>query len=267
MTLSDEYLTKIIDQDHDEIKKIMNELIKENDAPSKKTDFARWKLEFHRKLIHFKTLVQLHFELEEEIGFKNDMFMGSKDHLLSVGQFKADHSNIKYAIDELIQLQNHVQENDDLRLDLIRSKTEKVVNQIKEHEQSESDLINATIKDFKMTGRFDQEPTFTSDQIAQWEAKLSVQFPESYKRVVTSGSYDKATFHFVEPYLDPDQGSFLVFAIWNDVKFAFDIQSQTNTKQPVYILMGSKKPDNRYDDFITWFHLVFELANRPTYGG
>lgn len=267
MPYSDKYISNLIDEDHNLIKSQMIILEKEIISDLVNKNFLEWKHNLRRKLITFKTTIETHFELEEEIGFKHHMFVSNAEDMKTIRQFNLEHKQILGSIIEIIQLQREMKENDDLRLKVLQTKLEALTGLIRQHEKNETQMIANTIKDFKKTGRFDQQPTHSPEEIEKWEKELNISFPETYKKVVTSGSYDKATFHFIKPEFHPKHKQFLVFASWNDVSFAFDTGAVNPANPPIYILMDGMNPENRYDDFTTWFHLIFELASQPVSAG
>lgn len=267
MLLSDDHISSLIDEDHNAINLQMASLGKHIKSSPLKNDFGKWKLELRRSLVSFLTLLNLHFELEEDIGFKNTLFLGNADHLKSIKAFKIEHSQIRSELEKVIELQLDLKANDELHRMVMLNKFENIVHIIQDHEKSETLLINETIKDFKKSGRFDQSPTHSIDDLKKWEKELGLVFPAPYKKAVSSGSYDKATFHFIKPELHKTYSQFLIFATWNDVQFGFDTQYLETPHTPISVLVEGFKPENKYSDFTDWFHLVLELANQPVSSG
>ena len=62
----------------------------------------------------------------------------------------------------------------------------------------------------------------------------------------------------------------MIFARWNDDRFAFDERDIHATgpdaashNPPVYVLLGAEPPYKKYTDFADWFVQVAALADRP----
>lgn len=267
MPLDDQTISEKIEQDHHKIYATIDQIKTALHSNAYKDNFAVWKLELRRLLLTFHTMLLLHFELESESGFNHTSFLSDADKLKTIHALKAEHGEFLNIISEIAILQKEMQARDDLRQQLLINRFGQLVKSIEEHERKESQLISNTIKEFKETGRYNQEPTHTADEVALWERDLKYSFPDSWKRAVIAGSYDKLTFHFVPPYRDKENSRYVVFAEWNDVMFGFDSEVDANEESPVYILLDGMNPEKKYDDFNTWFQLVFEMANQPVSAG
>lgn len=125
-------------------------------------------------------------------------------------------------------------------------------------------IIGGVIEGFRRVGLYYNTPTFPADQIAAWEKEFGVQFPTSYRETIDYGSYDKNTFHFIEPFRDKKNPAFIIFASWNNDQFAFDTNDRNSEGEyPVYILLDGLEPEKRYRDFPEWFQMVFNMTDRP----
>ncbi|MCB1175702.1 MAG: hypothetical protein KDK39_19160, partial [Leptospiraceae bacterium] len=219
--------------------------------------------------LDFQNLLKQHFELEEEVGFKHSMFIGNQEKLKSVQEFKTEHHQMLAQISDIVDTQRNISAHDELRRNLLKQKVDQLVRQIANHEHNEARIISETIQEFKNAGRFTTEPTFTETQIEGFEKDLNFIFPDTWKTVVTNGSYDQSTFYFEEPHAHAAHPDYVIFATWNDIGFGFckaDPKRQPHF-YPVYVLSDDMQPERKYDDFNTWFQLVFEIANQPINAG
>lgn len=122
--------------------------------------------------------------------------------------------------------------------------------------------IDDIIEKFKATGRYSKEITFSPEDMDAWEKEIGVKFPPDYRKAQSSGSYYKANFRFMKPEKMSTDPGMVLFAYWNDARFAFKTDEGKNGDFPVYILVG-EFVEKRFENFREWFAMVFDNASQP----
>lgn len=261
--LDEKYVRDQIEADHlfllDEMQQISLEMTK---SPTGK-DFPIWQFELIWRLRDLKNRLLRHFELEEQNSFKGDILLRSPDNLKKIQELKYEHGEITIELAHIVSEIKKAEDNERSRIDVASQRLEDLFTLIRVHEAIESELIGNTIKEFKLSGRFQKEPTFDEQEIAAWEKKLGIPLPDSYKTVLCSGSYDTATFNFTEPRRCNHNPDMIIFASWNDINFAFDTSQNHHGEYPICVECNTMGTERRYDDFPSWFNLVFQMANQP----
>jgi hypothetical protein len=125
-----------------------------------------------------------------------------------------------------------------------------------------SQQVAQTIENFKTKGLFSTLPTFSAEEVGAWDKKFG-PLPEDYKETLLAGSYDKGTFHFVEPYEYKGNSDWLVFAVWNEDEFAFD----RSADWPVVVVTETLEPDVTDEHFGEWFARVYAMVSKPIVSG
>ncbi len=120
--------------------------------------------------------------------------------------------------------------------------------------------IEEIIAKFQKAGRFSDQPTFNEKTLEEWEKEFGVKLPPDYRAAQLAGSYYKANFRFMKP--ERAEQNMIVFAYWNDARFAFHIVEGERGDYPVYILLGDFR-EKKYQNFCEWFSMVYETATSP----
>ena len=123
--------------------------------------------------------------------------------------------------------------------------------------------VQEIIQAFRGAGAFFDEPTASAARLDEQEGRLQFQFPAAYREAVESGSYDKATFHFMEPERYDRDERYLVFALWNDIRFAFATHEKNGDEYRIYPIGDRIEDQTTYPDFTAWFEMVLKMATRP----
>lgn len=122
--------------------------------------------------------------------------------------------------------------------------------------------VQDIMENFRRLNRFSDQPTWKPETVDQWANQLRVRLPESYRRVVTTGSYDKGNFGFVPLELTGSHNNLLIFGAWNDDRFAFDLSRQRGDGEaPILVLLPDLDPEERFADFPGWFENVLKTSS------
>ena len=115
------------------------------------------------------------------------------------------------------------------------------------------------IEKMKQTGRFNPGAAFESSDLDKWESEHNMKLPDSFRTILTAGSYDIANFYFHPLKESVDFPGFVLFARWNDDEFALKID---NSDEAVYVLLKGEQPYRKSDTFQEWFRTMADLTAR-----
>lgn len=114
----------------------------------------------------------------------------------------------------------------------------------------------------KKAGRFRPEPAYKSEDLDQWEKDHSMKLPQSFRTVLTAGSYEIANFYFHPLKQVSEFPDYVQFARWNDEEFAFYTGDSESDDRAVFVLQSGSSPFKRYSSFSEWFQSVTELTSQ-----
>lgn len=114
----------------------------------------------------------------------------------------------------------------------------------------------------KRSGRYHEKPAYTASEIDQWQSTHSMKIPDSFRGILSSGSYDVANFYFHPLKEVTEFPGYVLFATWNDDEFAFKLDDPNEDDRPVYVLLSGSAPLRKYDSFIDWFAHICDLTHQ-----
>lgn len=123
--------------------------------------------------------------------------------------------------------------------------------------------VQDIIDGFRRAGSFFEEPTADGSRLDEQEARLGFRFPATYRQAVEAGSFDKANFHFLEPERYGADDRFVIFAVWNEIRFGFATHDATGDEFRIHPIGDVIEDGTTYPDFPAWFEMVFKMATRP----
>lgn len=118
--------------------------------------------------------------------------------------------------------------------------------------------IKQIIDEIKKTGKYDEKPVFTKEDINQFETSLKFAFPEDYKTVVTSLEPEIANFYFIKPYRHARKQNYIIFAEWTEDQFAFNENDYS-----IVTILDNDDTGKRWKHFSEWMKYVWEMSNSP----
>ncbi|MCB1164518.1 MAG: SMI1/KNR4 family protein [Leptospiraceae bacterium] len=120
------------------------------------------------------------------------------------------------------------------------------------------------IEEMKHTGRFIDRPSYSDADLDKWEKDHGCRFPESFRGILTQGSYEIANFYFHPLKESAEFPDFAIFAQWNDDSFAFKRGPEQD--KAVFVLLSGEKPLQKFENFEQFFRNVAALtaqSNNP----
>ncbi len=118
--------------------------------------------------------------------------------------------------------------------------------------------IQNIINNIKESGKYGERETFTKQEIQNWEKEIQFQFPEEYKILVTTIEPEISNFYFIKPYRHPEFPHYIIFAEWNNDKFAFNEKDSS-----IITLLDNDDSGKKWKDFFEWIKYVWNMSNKP----
>ena len=137
-------LSERVEQEHEHLRKELEELTSFSSASPSGDDFYRWRLELIWKVRDFKNDLLKHFDLEEEGGFMRDVRRIVPNSDPQVKKLLAEHREMEGVVDGILAQLKSMVEEDDGELGRLRLNIENLVSTILDHESTERHLIQRT---------------------------------------------------------------------------------------------------------------------------
>lgn len=137
-------LSTRVEQEHEHLRRELEQLQSSSSAPASGDDFSQWRLELIWQVRDFKNSLLKHFDLEEEGGFMRDVRKMVPNSDLQIKGLLAEHREMEEALDRILGTLKEMNERDEDKLDRLQNQVGELVTTINSHETTEQHLIQRT---------------------------------------------------------------------------------------------------------------------------